>query len=428
MSAEVDASAYAHSVSRHDETAALDLELADAGVLQDVSHLRHLRRTMRCHATRNATNKVLLCVILASNPVWFTLLGLAIFDSMPISVVLGVYIYLVTLAWLLAPNVAGGKMYELLLQNPKFAKEMNASTGVLLWTFPFFIGFGVYPLVSFVVIYRFLIADVTREGGPIFGQDHSVLILVLVSVWQMFSAFWMVYASVLIPGYRKFIADMMELKIREYIASIAQELRQDVRASSENILHRLAMLQRPAEEWARQVPGPWSKSNGASIILPLLGCLFFLLLLAFTDHAAIPDSNRVTNNTRSRMNSTRLLAGTGPTTVPKERFLVLFGVACAVWSMYLFIKNLNHFSNPNRAWNSQVELHLNDAELISCINRAFGTRVQFNMWLSSHRLSANRVLGMQLTTELMSKSATIIASGFSLAIYFLLRTELQSFL
>lgn len=96
--------------------------------------------------------------------------------------------------------------------------------------------------------------------------------------------------------------------------------------------------------------------------------------------------------------------------------------------MYLFIKNLNHFSNPNRAWNSQVALKLNDAELVSCINRAFGNRVEFNMWLSAHRLSANRVLGMQLTTELMAKIGTVIGSGFSLAIYFLLRTELQTFL
>ena len=101
-----------------------DLELAgDEAALKDVAHLRHLRRTMRCHATRNTTNKILLCVILASNPIWFTLLGLAIFDSMPISVVLGVYIYLVTLAWLLAPNVAGGKMHELLLDNPKLARK-----------------------------------------------------------------------------------------------------------------------------------------------------------------------------------------------------------------------------------------------------------------------------------------------------------------
>ena len=96
--------------------------------------------------------------------------------------------------------------------------------------------------------------------------------------------------------------------------------------------------------------------------------------------------------------------------------------------MYLFIKNLNHFSNPNRAWNRQVELQLNDADLVSSINRAFGSRVEFNMWLSAHRLSANRVLGMQLTTKLMAKVGTVIGSGFSLAVYFLLRTELRSFL
>jgi hypothetical protein len=411
------------------------LELAEAGdeaALQDVAHLRHLRRTMRCHATRNTTNKILLCVILAINPVWFTLLGLAIFDSLPISVVLGVYIYLVTLAWLLAPNVAAGKMHELLLENPKFAKEMNSETGKALWTFPFLIGCGIYPVVSFV-IYRFLIADATREGGPIFGEEYSVLILVLISVWQSFSVFFMVYASVLIPGYRKFIADMMELKIREYIAKIAQELRRDVHASAEDILRRLAAVQRPAEEWARQIPGPWSKSNGASIILPLLGCSFFLLLLAFTDHAAIPatGTRRAAKNSSSSNSSTTSAistSSTGPPPVPKERFVVLFGVACAIWSMYLFIKNLNHFSNPNRAWNSQVALKLNDAELVSCINRAFGNRVEFNMWLSAHRLSANRVLGMQLTTELMAKIGTVIGSGFSLAIYFLLRTELQTFL
>ena len=40
------------------------------------------------------------------------------------------------------------------------------------------------------------------------------------------------------------------------------------------------------------------------------------------------------------------------------------------------------------------------------------------MWLSAHRLSANRVLGMQLTTKLMAKVGTVIGSGFSLAVYF----------
>ena len=37
------------------------------------------------------------------------------------------------------------------------------------------------------------------------------------------------------------------------------------------------------------------------------------------------------------------------------------------------------------------------------------------MWLSAHRFSANRVLGMQLTTKLMAKVGNI-ESGFSLAV------------
>ena len=225
---------------------------SDGGALEDVKQLRHLRVAMCCYVTRNATNKILMCLILMSNPIWFTLLGLAIFDSMPISVLLGVYIYAVCCCWMLAPNVTRGKMYDLLLENPTFAREMNRSTGCALWSFPFIIGFVLYPVISFAVIYRYLIADGYREGGPIFGE-HSVLILVLISLWQTFSAFWMVHCSVLIPGYRKFIADMMELKIKEYIDAIATELRQDLNSNVADVLQRITVLQRPAEEWARQV-------------------------------------------------------------------------------------------------------------------------------------------------------------------------------
>ena len=49
------------------------------------------------------------------------------------------------------------------------------------------------------------------------------------------------------------------------------------------------------------------------------------------------------------------------------------------------------------------------------------------MWLSAHRLSANRVLGMQLTTKLMAKVGTVMGLAFH-SQFTLLRTELRSFL
>ena len=121
---------------------------------------------------------------------------------------------------------------------------------------------------------------------------------------------------------------------------------------------------RPAEEWARQVAEPWSNSNGASIILPLLACVLLLLLLAFTDHASIPPQDVAdlsSNSTEAKVISD----SNAPPHVPRQRFVGIFAVLCASWSMYLFIKNLNHFSNPNRAWNRQVELQLNDGDLES---------------------------------------------------------------
>ena len=73
-----------------------------------------------------------------------------------------------------APNVTRGKMYDASARKSNICGEMNRSTGCALWWFPFIIGFVLYPVISFAVIYRYLIADGYREGGPIL--KHSVLI------------------------------------------------------------------------------------------------------------------------------------------------------------------------------------------------------------------------------------------------------------
>ena len=92
------------------------------------------------------------------------------------------------------------------------------------------------------------------------------------------------------------------------------------------------------------------------------------------------------------------------------------------------IRAMSQVTAPSREWNLSVQEQLNDASLAPIVTTLFGRRADFNLWLDSHELAAQRIVGNKVSIERLGQVGSLLISGVLIVIYFVLRDELRGLL
>ena len=98
---------------------------------------------------------------------------------------------------------------------------------------------------------------------------------------------------------------------------------------------------------------------------------------------------------------------------------------CAVGICFMIGNTLYAVAKPNMIWEQQKILLLNDANVM--LNLQF-ERDSFETWLNRHNINASRAFGTKVTFEKMKGVVSAIFSLFGMALYFLIRTDVETML
>ena len=93
--------------------------------------------------------------------------------------------------------------------------------------------------------------------------------------------------------------------------------------------------------------------------------------------------------------------------------------------LFFFIIIMKMYTAPSVVWNMETKALLSDPRLAYRIGEMFGKN-QFKQLLDNHELKAQRLLGLQGTTDRLFKIAGTVGSIFGIVAYFLIREELRT--
>ena len=196
-----------------------------------------------------------------------------------------------------------------------------------------------------------------------------------------------------------YIAKSWNMEIKKYIEKIEAILltyNMENGKTKDETLKAISVEQKKVEEWATELNNGLSSNNGFKGIMLLGNPIMYVIFAAILQM-----------NNADGANSWKII------------LLVTFG--CMM--IFYFIHFLSALTQPNKVWNRLVKKALNDSCIQYKIVECFDTR--FDLWLKNHELNAQRAFGFKITNTVLTRTASLVGSAFTIIIYLIMREELK---
>ena len=381
-------SAYAIEMNQDEDNTTQLLTLNDATPLT--------RLLVRCQPARSFKNK-LFCIIMSIvqlSLLNYIVIGVGIIGVPAIGFVLAVWGPLSAIMEpLLQPTIAKhGTPYHIFLFSNKrtlvqFDKTCKKHIVKGLFT----------NIIIMTIVYGFIV--IPMYGTLTLGIYNDAIIITFI-----FTSFIAAELNVFLTAGHKVMTKMFSEyraeRIREYIGYVHNTLlHEDPEIGTK--LKALTKEQRKVETFARITNRSQGRMFAARFVM--VGTWIIILLIS----AALITTSEGTKN--------------------KLRPLLVLSVLLS-WMTASAIRAMSQVTAPSREWNLSVQEQLNDASLAPIVTTLFGRRADFNLWLDSHELAAQRIVGKKVSIERLGQVGSLLISGVLIVIYFVLRDELRGLL
>ena len=361
-----------------------------AYTIDDVA--KELQPWLRCDASRNSCNKMLLCFLyLLGSSVWVGLVFGGICNSIPLGITFMVLCMLWAPACVMAMNVSPEAL-QFYVEHPEMAQKIGKDAK----GFAIFMGLSQGLITAFSWV--FVVEPFTRASDTIaiFGEHAPTLL----TIW-----YWASLPLIIVANCMTFMSDVLpplvnttwKEQITHYLERVAHELL-DVETGKHVVMARLAAEQSRAEAFAINMNKIMSTTNGN------MNLLYFVWIFAMLVMLGVPSN--ATGATRGWQ-------------------VGLLGVMSSIFAA-MTVRALVALTGPNRHWEHEKKRLLNDPRVQSLvgINGEYNFE-RFDTWLDGHELSALRAFGIPVTQGLTRKVGSILVSTFAVVMYVVLREELR---
>lgn len=291
-----------------------------------------------------------------------------------------------------SPDWGKGLFRKMILKEVKmFESEVKKGKAAMVFTMPIMmIVCGSVPIAT--------LANPSSSNYTLFGPYTYIMIYIMLSAMAL-SMFIMPRAFLLQQPMENYIAKSWNMEIKKYIEKIEAILltyNMENGKTKDDTLKAISVEQKKVENWAIQVNTGVSANNGFKAIMYLGQPTLFIVFAAVLQM-----------NNADGANSLKIIV------------LVVMGFLM----MLFFISFLSALTQPNKVWNRLVKKSLNDSCIQYKIVECFDTR--FDLWLNNHELNAQRAFGFKITNLVLTRTASLIGSAFTIIIYLIMREELK---
>ena len=339
-------------------------------------------------------NKLLLLLLVIFGNIYSSVMVFSLLlSNMYVGIVLGVfYIIVMPLMTFTIPDFGKGLFRKMILNEVKmFESEVKKGKAAMAIMMPIML--SMYFSVPIVTL-----ANPSSASYALFGPYTYIMIYVMMIGFTL-SMFIMPRLFLLQQPMENYIAKSWNMEIKKYIEKIEAILltyNMENGKTKDETLKAISVEQKKVEEWATELNNGLSSNNGFKGI-PLLGNPIMYVIFA-----AILQMNNADG-----ANSWKII------------LLVTFG--CMM--IFYFIHFLSALTQPNKVWNRLVKKALNDSCIQYKIVECFDTR--FDLWLKNHELNAQRAFGFKITNTVLTRTASLVGSAFTIIIYLIMREELK---
>jgi hypothetical protein len=380
-------SAYAIEMNQDEDNTTQLLTLNDATPFT--------RQILRCQPARNCTNKLFFMIVAIFQFSLFNyiVIGVGIIGVPSIGFALAIWGPFGGISSLLQPTIAkyGTPYHNFLFSNKRTLVQFDKTCKKTIVK-------GLFTnIITMTIVYGFIV--IPMYGTLTLGIYNDAIIITFIFT-SLIAAEIGVFLTAGHTVMAKMFAEYRAERIREYIGYVHNTLlHEDPEIGTK--LKALTKEQRKVETFARTTNRSQGRMFAAKFVM--VGTWIIILLIS----AALVTTSEGTKN--------------------KLRPLLVLSILLS-WFTAFAIALMSQVTAPSRAWNLSVQEQLNDASLAPIVTTLFGRRADFNLWLDSHELAAQRILGSKVSIERLGQVGSLLISGVLIVIYFVLRDELRGLL
>ena len=360
-----------------------------------------LRLSIRFSAVRFPVSYLFFCSLCGGGLGTFVVVTYMT-DSLAIGCIVGSVFACGGISYVLMPDFGKGIFLDMLLNDETRLKKIIKGTQSSVVLNTVFFDFVVVPIMTYFIIVPMTQTDLmgphtrtltivmwtfacsTLISGPFFDTG-AMLVNEVSQVWEE-----------KIQNYLRHIRTILLEEEDEGLAKDSKDLdRSDARKLE--LTKRVSQAYVEADLWAREVTKGTATTN--SFILAF--SIFTMLLMLSLAASDVNKGKRV-----STIVVTSLMA-----------------LSMLLWSCGTMLA----VAKPNVAWEKNKNIFLNDPLVQRAIVN-IGWEVRWDTWMAQHELNAARIFGVKLTSSRMRQVSSVLASGFTVVMYFLLREELRGLL
>ena len=318
-----------------------------------------------------------------------------IFNSFAIGILFGVILFVMSVVTMILANLDYGKgvFLEMIVKDENYVvtRFEAMKKKYLLGSITSFILLQSLPFL--------ILVDPTNANVNLFGSYTKFIIIGNMITYPIAYHFFRKSSGQMGAYFAGKIPIAWEQKIVRYTNVIRESLlKYDIEQNNKDLLlNEIFKMHSEVEKWAFEV------NKKTSAIKGLIASSMFLLAAIFTICTGVLQLDK-TNN---------------------DGFKVTVMGLFACLMLLSFIIFMKMYTAPSVVWNRETKALLSDPRLAYRIEEMFGKN-QFKQLLDNHELKAQRLLGLQGTTDRLFKIAGTVGSIFGIVAYFLIREELRT--
>ena len=339
-------------------------------------------------------NKFLILLLLLFGNIYSSVMVFSLLlSNMYVGILLGVF-YMTMMPFLTftMPDFGKGLFRKMILKEVKmFEDAVKKGKTAMAIMMPIML--SLYFSVPIVTL-----ANPSSVSYTLFGPYTYIMIYVMMIGFTL-SMFIMPRLYILQQPMENYIAESWNIEIKKYIEKIEAILltySMEKGKTKDECLKEISKEQKKVEKWATELNNGLSTNNGFKGIMLLGNPIMYVIF------AAILQMNNADGS-----NSWKII------------LLMAFGSIM----VFYFIHFLSALTQPNKVWHRLVKKSLNDSCIQYKIVECFDTR--FDLWLNNHEVNAQRAFGFKITNLVLTRTASLIGSAFTIIIYLIMREEVR---